>query len=287
MSETPRFGDIADSGSVAAAIAAGVTLAEPSAVGDGLYSVLVPAGARHELVDVNDLLERLELTPKRAKGTVAPQTVDDFARYVTRHDDTDRTTIWVDADGRAVTAVLNDHAGTTSDAGWGDHRAQLRLKLTPEWQRWASHDAAYLDQEAFAEHIELGLPEIVQPDAADMLEVAQHIEGTKSAEFKGGHRLQSGAVAIEYVETVAARAGAKGDLEIPARFKLAIAPFLGEQPVELWARFRYRIRGDKLVLGYLLERPEDVIRQSVDDIAQRLVATFGEQRVFVGTPRAA
>jgi uncharacterized protein YfdQ (DUF2303 family) len=282
MSDTPRFGEIAGSGDVAAAIAAGVTLADPTAIGDGLYSVLVPAGASHQLVDVNEILERLALTPKRAKGTVSPQTVDDLARYVTRHDDTDATTIWVDADARTVTAVLNDHGEAP---GWGDHRAALRLALTPEWQRWKKHDGDYLGQEDFAEHIELGLTEIVQPDAADLLEVAQHIEGTKSAEFKGGHRLQSGAVAIEYVETVAARAGAKGELEIPARFKLAIAPFLGEKPVELWARFRYRIRGEKLVLGYLLERPEDVIRQSVDDIADRLVRVFGDHRVFVGAPR--
>jgi uncharacterized protein YfdQ (DUF2303 family) len=266
-----------------AAILAGELLAKPEEIGEGLYSILVPAGAQHQVLDINDKVERLGAAPKRTHGTVAPQTVDDLARYVQRHDDTDATTVWVDAEGRAVVAVLNDHAAKA--AGWGDHRAVLTLKLTPEWQRWGRHDGAYLGQEDFAEHIELGLIEIVEPDSAHMLEIAQHIEGTKTAEFQGGHRLQSGAVAIQYVETVAARAGARGDLEIPSRFKLAIAPFLGEQPVEMWARFRYRIRGDKLVLGYVLERPDEVIRQSVDDIAQRLVGTFGEHRVFVGTPR--
>jgi uncharacterized protein YfdQ (DUF2303 family) len=268
----------------AAALIAGELIAKPENVGDGLFSVLVPEGARHHLVDVNELIERLGDTPLRAKGTVVPQAVDDLARYVQRHDDTDATTIWVDLHARTVTAVLNDHA--TSAAGWGDHRARLALALTPEWQRWAKHDGQYMSQEDFAEHIELGLVEIVEPDAAHMLEVAQHIEGTKSAEFQGGHRLDSGAVAIQYVETVSARAGVRGDLEIPSRFKLAISPFLGEEPAPLSARFRYRIRGDKLVLGYLLERPEDVIRDSIDKIAQRLAGVFGEQRVFVGTPRS-
>jgi uncharacterized protein YfdQ (DUF2303 family) len=281
MTDTPRFGEIAGSNNTAAAIAAGVTLAEPVEIdATKVYDRVVPAGATHEIID----LERHLSAPRRAHGTVNPQTVDDLARYVTRHDSTDETTLWVDEDGHTVTAVLNDHpsAGT----GWGDHRAVLALRTTPEWKRWAKLDGELVDQERFAEHIELGLPEIVEPDGATMLEIAQSIEGSKSADFKAGHRLQSGAVAIEYVETTTAKAGQKGELEIPARFQLAIAPFLGEEPAELWARFRYRIRGDKLVLGYLLERPELVVRETIDRIGDRLAGTFGQQRVFVGRPRA-
>jgi uncharacterized protein YfdQ (DUF2303 family) len=285
MTDTPRFGEIADTSETAAAIAAGVTLAEPSKIGDGLFSVLVPAGAQHELVDINEVLERLEDAPKRAKGTVAPQTVDDLVRYAQRHDSEASTTLWVDEDGQQVTAVINDHPA--DGAAWGDHRAHLRLRLTPEWRRWTAKDGQFLSQEDFAEHIELGLPEIVQPDGATMLEIAQSIEGSKSADFKAGHRLQDGNVAIEYVETTSAKAGQRGDLEIPARFTLAIAPFLGEEPRPLVARFRYRIRGEKLVLGYLLERQELVVRESIDAIGDRLASQFGEHRVFVGTPRAA
>lgn len=280
MSDTKKFGEIADSNDTAAAIAAGVTLADPHELEtQKVYGVLVPDGAAHKIVDPEQFLEG----PRRAKGTVAPQTVDDLARYVQRHDDTTQTTVWVDADGQAVTAVLNDHPA--GGAAWGDHRATLKLKPTPEWQRWVALDGKLVDQEQFAEHIELGLPEIVDPDGATMLEIAQSIEGSKSADFKAGHRLQDGSVAIEYVETTAAKAGQKGELDIPARFRLAIAPFLGEEPAEISARFRYRIRGSGLVLGYLLERPELVVRQCVDNIADRLAGTFGQERVFVGRPR--
>lgn len=280
MSDEIRELAVAGGNETQAALDAGLELAAPHTVdAEQLYSRTVPAGAHHEIIDLEQHLPG----PRRARGNVSPQTVDDLARYVQRHDNSAETTLWVDEDGHGVTAVLNDHPA--GGAAWGDHRAVLKLRLTPEWQRWTALDGKLIDQEQFAEHIELGLPEIVSPDGATMLEIAQSIEGSKSADFKSGHRLQDGNVAIEYVETTSARAGQKGELDIPAKFRLAIAPFLGEEPVELQARFRYRIVSGGLRLGYLLERPELVIRQSIDDITQRLAGTFGVERVFVGKPR--
>lgn len=269
-----------------AAIDAGISIAAPAELDPAkAYDRVIPAGATRETLD----LERLLPAPRRTRGTVTAQTVDDLARYVQRHDDTARTTIWVDALGHGVTGVLNDHqpSGAAETPGWGDHRVALKLELTPEWQRWTTKDGKLFDQEAFAEHIELGLPEIVTPDGAELLEIAQSIEGSKSADFKVGHRLTDGNVQIEYVETTTAKAGQKGELEIPAKITLAIAPFLGEQPCPMTARFRYRIQGGHLSLGYLLERPDLVIRQSIDDITDRLGKTFGVERVFVGKPRSA
>jgi uncharacterized protein YfdQ (DUF2303 family) len=279
--ESKTFGEIAESGDVAAALAAGVTLAEPVELDPTkVYDRVLPDCATHEIIDLERFLSR----PRRATGTVRPQTVDDLVRYVQRHDDEESTTLWVDEDGQQVSAVLNDHP--SGQSAWGDHRAHLQLRLTPEWRRWTALDGKLVGQEDFAEHIELGLPEIVSPDGATMLEIAQSIEGSKSADFKSGHRLQDGNVAIEYVEQTSARAGQKGELDIPARFRLAIAPFLGEEPAEIQARFRYRIAGGGLRLGYLLERPELVIRESIDRIGDRLASQFGEHRVFVGTPRS-
>ena len=278
-----RVGADVDLNENEAAVLAGELLAEAQKLGENTWGVLVPEGATHKVVDLNDQLERLEANPLRAKGTVGLHTVDDLARYVTRHDDKAATTVWVDLHGHAVVAVLNDHGDAP---GWGDHRAQLKLSQSPEWTRWKRHSGNFLDQPTFAEHIELSLDDIVKPDAADVLEMAQHIEGTASAEFQGGHRLQSGAVQLGYVETIDAKAGVRGELEIPKEFELALAPFDGEKPVPVRARFRFRLRGSVLQLGYVLVRPDDVLRASIDDITQRLANTFGEDRVFVGTPRA-
>jgi uncharacterized protein YfdQ (DUF2303 family) len=244
-----------------------------------VVSVIVPPGARHEVVD----LEKFQDRPRRTKGSVTTQTVDDFCKYVARHDDAATTTVWVDLNTHRVVAVLNDHGA--DGAEFGDHRALLQLQQTEEWQHWTANDGRWLTQEAFAEHIEDGLQEIVTPEGAVMLELAQSIEGTKTAEFKQGHRLANGQVAVQYVEEVTASAGARGEIEIPERFELAVAPFLGEETYKVGARLRYRVRDGHLGLKYDLDRPHDVVRDAIDQIADRLDKRFAGERVFIGTPR--
>src|SRR5207237_7862330 len=169
---------------------------------DAIVSQIVPEGARWEVKDLEQYLER----PRRAAGTVELQERAELVRYVERHDDVDSTTLWVDAEGLAVTAILNDHEGgagsetrAPGNPAWGDHRAELKLKHTPEWEHWLRADKKLLSQADFAEHIDAGLKEIVTPEGATMLEIAQSIEGSVSAEFKSAKRLRDGNVQIEYV----------------------------------------------------------------------------------------
>jgi uncharacterized protein YfdQ (DUF2303 family) len=266
-------------GDVQAAVDAGLQIAAPQRIDPReVYDRVVPAGASRETMDLERFLPR----PRRTRGQVQLATVDDFARYVARHDDPASTTIWVDTSGQVV-AVLDDH--TQEGPQWGEHRANLLLTRTPEWEHWLRHDGQLLSQEAFAEHIEDGLAEIVTPDGATMLEVAQSIQGTRTAEFQGAHRLANGTVGFAWVEEEKARAGQKGDLEIPERFELAIAPFLGEGAYKVRARLRYRVGGGNVKLGYRLDRPHAVLRDAVDQIADRLTHRFQGDRVFVGRPR--
>lgn len=250
-------------------------------------TLVVPEGAHVAHLD----FEHLEDTPRRAHGQVRLQTVDDLVKYVQRHDQQEATTVWVDLQTHTVEAVLNDHARDTP--GWGDHRAALKLQTTPEWQHWAGKDNVLMGQEAFAQHIEDGLPEIVEPAGATMLEIAQTLQGATKAEWKSAQRLHNGQVQVVYVEEQTASAGGKGELAIPERFKLGISPFVGEEAFAVAARLRYRVRGGDVQLGYKLDRPHEVIRSAIDEIATKLTGLFtygdGEgrlgSRVFVGTPR--
>lgn len=246
---------------------------------DGLVGIVVPAGATHKVVD----LEQYLIAPNRAKGLVTTQRVEDFVRYVERHDEPGSTTIWIDSNNHVVVGVLNDHG--KDDAQWGDHRVKLQLQHTPEWLHWEKYDGKMLDQTDFAEHIEIGLDEIVDPDGATMLELAQSISGSTDATFKSTRRLDNGSVAIAYVEETQAAAGKSGDIEIPKMFQLSVAPFFGEGPAPLFARFRYSVRQGDLRLGYKLERPWKVIEETIDRIALNLDAKF-TGRVFVGSPRS-
>jgi len=244
------------------------------------YSVLVPDGYSHEMFD----LEHKREHPRQAAGTVALTTVDAFVKYVTRHDDPITTTVWVDIDNLFVVGVIDDHAGDAGKPGWGAHRACLALKPTDEWLHWTKADGTLMTQEAFAEHVEDGQVEVVEPDAATLLDIVTTMQGHINAEWKQAIRLQDGTVQFVYNEEATATAGGRGELDIPQTFKLGIRPFPGEEPYAITARLRYRIKSGNLTIGYKLDRPSDVIRDAVEHMAIRLDEQFHD-RTFIGRPR--
>lgn len=235
--------------------------------------------------------DRFNDHPRRARGQVTLHDLPSFIAYTKRHDQVEATTVWIDLVDATAVAVVNDHAFDveggigSGDPGWGDHRATFRALQTPEWNRWIAHDGRLMNQESFAELIEDGLPQIGEPDGATLLEIVQTLQGHTGAQWRSGHRLRDGRVQFGYVEEVTATAGEQGELAIPGSFMLVIAPFYGENPVPIRARFRYRLSGGKVSLGFKLDDPDLVRLNAVRAMAGRLDTEFGEGRVFRGAPR--
>ena len=241
----------------------------------GLASILLPMGSRVQVLDLEKYLQE----PKRKRGVYRPATVESLIQYLDLHHG-EGTAIWVDILGEVIVGVVNDHAPI--EPGWGDHRAILQLIHTPEWNRWKKLDGQLVGQEQFAEHIEESITELVDPDAATMLEIAQSIQATTTASFRSATRLANGEIQMKYDEEVDAKAGRAGQLEIPSRFTLAIAPFYGEEPYQVTARLRYRVSGGKLAIGYRLDKPHEVLLDSLHHIAARLREKFAH--VYMGQP---
>ena len=241
-----------------------------------VYARTSPYGASAEVID----LEKFLPEPRRTKGTYTLKTAGDFVAFV-KGQAGDDLTIWVDDVGHKVTAVFND--ARVGSPAWRDHRAVLALELTPEWEHWRGSDGRWMEQQAFAEHIEDGIGEIREPAAADMLELAQSFHATTTAEFRSATRLANGEVKVLYDEEVQASAGSKGEIPIPGVIHLALAPFVGEGVYALDARFRYRLSGGSIRLAYKLDHPERVLRDAVELIAEKLREEF-EGRVYLGQP---
>lgn len=242
---------------------------------DQRYTVVVPDGGTLEVVDLDGKRD----APRRTKGTYTVSNVDSFIALA-KGQASDATTVWVNEAARTVTAVIND--ATSAAPAWADHRVVLALALTPEWEHWTRGDGNLMDQQAFAEHIEDGLSEIREPDAATMLEIAQSFHASTNAEFRSAQRLSNGQVQVQYDEEIKASAGQKGELEVPQKILLGIAPFVGEEPYAVDARLRYRLGGGKLRLGYKLDHPERALRDAIELIAEKLRGEF--DRVYVGKP---
>lgn len=253
---------------------------EPDVLTAGdILSVIVPAGAQHKLLDLEEHLDR----PRRKRGTVELTDVESLIRYVNAHKG-GGTELFADIDRTKVVAVLNGHE---QEAGWGDHRAVLTLRPSIEWKRWSAKNGQTLSQTQFAEHIEESLDDIVEPAAASVLEMAQTFEASKSVEFRSSSMLSSGQRQLNYVETIEARAGAQGQLTVPTEFVLGLRPFEGTDRYKVTARFRYRINDGKLAVAYVLDKPEDVIEAAFADILGVLEDDDGGTGIQAlrGTPR--
>lgn len=265
-------------GDMQAVIDTALEVARPSTFDPATpQGVIVPEGAGLVLPDLHDWRRE----PIRKTGTAHPATVQALIDYVKQHDEGDYTSIWVHPNSGHVVAILDDHG--PEGPQWGEHRAALELAHTPEWTFWTGQDGKMVGQVTFAEHIEQGAQEIEEPDAATVLEIAQSFHATNKASFRSATRLTSGEQQFQYDETLAATAGRKGELTVPATIMLVLAPFVGEPERKLTARLRYRLDGGSLTLGYVLDRPDVIVRDALADVASRLAETF--PHVYVGEPR--
>lgn len=248
----------------------------------------VQPGSIYAIVDNDGIVHELNLDrdeyrniPRRKTGHFTAHDTDSLARYIAKHG-TSATEIWADTPGTRIVAVLNDHA--ENEPGWGDHRATFAVKPTPAWQAWAALDGKFVDQTTFAEHIEDRTIDIAKPTAATMLEIAQSITATIGVSFESSKRLSSGEQQLTYKENHDAKAGHRGQLEIPSVIELGLIPFYGAAPYKVTARFRYRIHDGQLRLAYKLERPEDVIRDAFDGLLADLTEKTGRD-ILLGWPK--
>jgi uncharacterized protein YfdQ (DUF2303 family) len=259
--------------------------AEPKVLAETeLVAFLVPDGGRLELVDLHEKLKRYATTPARAAGTHQAATVQAFIDITARHQ-SEALTVWVHPASGEIVAVLNDHGGEQAP-GWGDHRVALKMIETDEWKRWKKLDGQLVKQEPFAEHIQEGLTEIAAPPAAELLEVVTTMQGNVGVSWQNGVSLRDGALQVKYVEQTDATAGRDGNLSIPTDFTLVMAPFIGEDVVQIDAKLRWRIRGGELTIGYKLDNPERIVREVLEKIADRLRDEFPGV-VYLGSPSPA
>lgn len=271
-----------------AVIETAVRATEPAPLDDAvaLYSVVIPAGSQQVVVDTEKLLAPYKPAPRRKTGKVELTTPASLSQYVLAHK-MPGTEIYADWRARRAVAVINDHTSDDGDdiAGWGDHRAALTLMATPEWTAWTALDGKWLSQEDFAEHILATASDVVAPSAADLMEMAETFVATKSVNFKSGSRLRDGQRQLTYVEVIEAQAGPAGNVVIPESILLRLAPFDGADSVEMGARIRYRINDGALRLGYVLDRPDLVLREAFAGVVAGVEESTGITALW-GTPRS-
>ncbi len=259
--------------------AAGTNDTGPVEIEDGVYRVLTPHGYRSQVVDFDDQYGE---QPRFHTRTVTAERTESLIAYIERQIahravDTDDITVYVDPDALSATVIFDDH-------GRRKNQATLRLVATPAWERWNGANRKMLPQTEFAELVEDGITEIASPSGTELLELAQTLQAKKDVSFRSSHRLQSGEIQVAYVEELDASAGRNGDLTIPTGIVLYFAPFDGADPRQLKARLRFRLNGQKLTLGVIIDDLEAFIQSAVEDEIAKVAASYPELLIVWGRP---
>lgn len=226
-------------------------------------------------------LEKYLPAPLRKRGTTVLRDVASFVSFVNK-EKTPATRLYGNLINPAFRCVFDDNADGAKP-GWRDHDAVYACPLATEWKTWLAMSGKQLTQEQFAQFIETNLPDVVNPPAAEMLEISRSLEAKKKVNFASGIRLSNGQNELTYEEEITGTAQ-KGKLSVPEIFTVGIPVLEGGQNYAVQARLRYRIADQgKLTMWFELVRPHKIIEDAMKQVRQEIADKTGLE-VFNGDP---
>jgi len=211
--------------------------------------------------------------PPRHWGDYRFDDVADFAAWLGEVGDMDGTTVW--RNPSSITAVINDHA--LDVPAWGDHRGVLTFAETAAWRRWSGLDRVLVSQDAFADVVEMGLAEVLEPSASDLLELVREFHATADTRFTSAKQDGSGSCELVYVDQVEGRSKS-GQITAPASIMLFLPVYEGTEPLHIEARFRFRLDRTNGRVGFGLVFPRsagEYLREAVLSAAGQITAATG------------
>ena len=212
-------------------------------------------------------LPRLRDLPNRIKGSLKVVEVKSFIDYWQKFS-SDKSVILANLEQEEFRAVFDYHE--PDKPAWLDHTCILKCQTSTEWRTWFRKNKSMFSQVDFAEFIEANAIDIINPSAADMIEVAMTLQANKKVKFNSGVRLDNGQIQLGYHEVIEGSAGAKGQLKIPDKFSLALRIFQGGDKYDVECHLRYRINDGDLRFFYQIIRPERLLEDAFNLVKEQV-----------------
>lgn len=258
----------------ASAIEAGQILSAIRMLGD---RPLLAMPENSKLID----LEKYLPAPMRKRGTTVLRDMASFVLFVNA-EKTLATRLYGNLIDPSFQAVFDDNADGVKP-GWRDYSATYKCPLSAEWKTWLGMSGKQITQEQFAQFMETNLPDIVNPPAAEMLEISRSLEAKKKVNFASGIRLSNGQNELTYSEEVTGTAQ-KGKLNVPEIFTIGIPVLEGGTAYSVEARLRYRIADQgKLTMWFEVVRPHKIVEDAMKHVRDAIASETG-LKVLNGDP---
>ena len=251
-----------------AAYEAGAATAIVSQRLEGVLHVQVPAGA--ELVSLETLLP----APRRIKASPEFHDLDGFLDY-TQEFAAAGTRVFVDAEANRLFTVFDAHA--PDRPAWGDHCASLRLKCSPEWERFCAVSGQGFNPMKLAEFIEENLEYFQGPIAgADLLTMAQNLKVTLKGDLDVQHSTQSGLRHLQIKDdNVLSGRVAEKELSFPERIDLKLRVYEGHTAYAVRVFLRYRVKKDNVEFWFSIPDRAGIEEAALDNIIDDIKTQSG------------
>jgi uncharacterized protein YfdQ (DUF2303 family) len=246
---------------------------------DGRQYLIVPAG--YEAKDVTDAHGLKPGVPKYISQRIDLHAVDALIEYVNIYK-TANTILLADIHANVIMALIDYHSADGKAANVA-HVATMTLPHSDEWNIWKAVDDKLVEQLAFARFLEENHPDVVQPNAGELIEAARDLHANRNVKFTKVVRTDSDNENFVAEDTTTLRSNKTGEgVELPREFMLRIPIYFGESPIDMKAHLRWKVGDDGMKLGIKLWRAEHVrqaeFKRIVTDAAERtsLRAIFGK-----------
>ena len=240
---------------------------------DGRRYLIVPDG--YTAKDVTDPHGLFPRNPAYIKQRVEVQALDSLVDYVNAFK-TPHTKLFADIMANSITGLIDYHH---QDGGAANvaHAVTMNLPFSEEWKLWTGIDGKLSGQLDFARFLEENHPDIVAPNAAELIEIARDLHAARSIKLTKVVRTETDneSFTLDDSTTLQSNKGGGADrVEIPRQFTLSIPVYFGESAIEMTAFLRWKLDpGDGMKLGIKMWRPEHVrqamFKQIVTGAAER------------------
>lgn len=181
--------------------------------------------------------------------------------------------LFADIEKNRIVAVIDYHRPGGSDAEPNAallaHRAGLDMPYSEEWKAWSGIDSRLMPQLEFVRFLEENATEVVDPDAASLIEVCRDLQGLRKVNFTSVVRTASAnAERVEYIDET--KAGTRGGVDIPHTFTLIMPVYFNGEDQTIAARLRWHLDDGVLKLGIKLVRAETVRQNAFRAVVGRI-----------------
>lgn len=236
---------------------------------------------------LHDLEEHMP-TPYRERGTLQAEDLVSFAAAFKRWSEPTGV-ILASPSTKRIVAHFRHHDEPAVDlpqgeqARWIDHKATLALTDAEEWKAWQAVHEKPMSQKQFFQFLEDRLEDVISPEPAQLLEIAETIRGTRRVNFQNAQRMSNGDISIIWDEVTEAKAGEKGQGTVPSKITIRV-PIYEQAPdllFDITASFRWRVENSGLQISISIRHLATVQRMALAALLDKMKALIGEPKPVV------